>query len=131
MTVYPRHEGISFADDLGMPRMFTFLVRNNRFEYIYAEENATGDVERATYKRNQLIESMYGVDVKHVAMSEAGEWGNKFAEWNAKLSASTGEYDIVVPDCWWSLEFSGNLANMLLYNEIDLDEDYYYDGWTR
>ncbi|MBQ8345648.1 MAG: hypothetical protein IJY42_05220 [Clostridia bacterium] len=130
LTVYPRHEGYSFADSLGLPMAFTFLVRNNRFEYIYAEESATGDVERATYKRNQLIESMYDVKIGHVAMSEAGYWSNKFAEWNVKLSASTGEYDIVVPDCWWSLEFSGNLANLMALKEIDLEEDYYTDGWN-
>ncbi|MBQ8345771.1 MAG: hypothetical protein IJY42_05860, partial [Clostridia bacterium] len=98
LTVYPRHEAYSFADSLGQPKVFTFLVRTGRFEYMYAEETATDDISRATYKRNQLIESMYEVDIGKVDLNESDGWSNQFAKWNTKLAASTGEYDIVVPD---------------------------------
>ncbi|MBQ8344663.1 MAG: hypothetical protein IJY42_00150, partial [Clostridia bacterium] len=123
---YPTHTSIHFGDSNGSARDYIMLVRQNRYHYLYGTQTSTDAVPQAAYKRNQRLETMYHIDVK---MEQAQDGGSGSAGFRTKLMAATNLYDLMVPDCWWGLEYNGCAVNLASLGEFHEDESYWLDGY--
>ncbi|MBQ8345166.1 MAG: hypothetical protein IJY42_02755, partial [Clostridia bacterium] len=128
-TMYPKHTAYDFGDSFGNPLGYNFFARTGRVHYIDGEANSTSDITIAAYKRNQVLESMYNINIK---VTLAGGSSNAAEESNfrTRLGVASGEYDIAVPDVWWALELGGYFTNLMTIPEINIDDEYWVDGWN-
>ncbi|MBQ8818451.1 MAG: hypothetical protein IJZ83_07730 [Clostridia bacterium] len=113
-----------FGDAKGNPRDFMMLVRASRYRYLYAESDDADVVARASYERNITIEEMFNIALDITEVPDAA------ANWNTILTASTGEFDLACFDYLYRVEEMGVLLNILEMPELDLSDDYWYQGWN-
>lgn len=114
-----------FGDAKGNPRDFMMLVRASRYRYLYAESDDADVVARASYERNITIEEMFNIALDISEVPDAA------ANWNTILTASTGEFDLACFDYLYRVEEMGVLLNILEMPELDLSDDYWYQGWNE
>ncbi len=103
---------------------FNILVRKNRFRYLHAEEDSTDRVASAAWKRNKKLEEMYNIDINVKEMEDTP------AKWVTALQTSQGDYDLCMAEYWFYLDMEGLLTNILELDEINPDDDYWYQGWN-
>lgn len=120
-TTEPQGEDLSIN---GKPRDFNVMVRKDRYAYMFNDGSSVERVDMAAYNRNLLIEDLYNVRFS------VSQYESTAAAWSSALLASTGEFDLAVPDYWWGLELQGLFCNLNEFPEIDRDRDYWYDGWN-
>ena len=107
----------------GQKREFLMAVRANRYHYLYAEQDATDRVERATYTRNEFIETNFGIDFKIKQLGEK-------AAWVSGLAVTDGSIDLAVPDYWWLLEQQDLFINLYAREELQFNQEYWYSAWN-
>ncbi|MCQ2428445.1 MAG: hypothetical protein MJ137_08640 [Clostridia bacterium] len=108
----------------GKPLAFNMLVRTNRYAYLFCEEPSGDLIDYAVYKRNSMIEDLYGIKI---SISESGD----AAGFSTYMNAASTDYDICVPDYWWNLDLQGFFTDILSLPEIDTSDAWWYDGWNK
>ena len=108
----------------GEKRDFLMAVRADRYHYLYAEQDATDRVERATYTRNAFVEEKFGVNIK------IKEINSTKADWANQLAVTDGSIDVAVPDYWWLLEQQDLFINLYAREELQFNQEYWYAAWN-
>ena len=131
-TAAPTPEKTLTFEDFGN-REFHVLGRKGRTHYLDSDGTSSDRVEIAAYTRNSYIEDMFNLQFILVDGPTGSSDGATASAWITALAASTGEYDVIVPDYWWKVEQRGILENLLdlPHNEIETDDEWWYDGWNR
>lgn len=122
----PGEPDVNYAKD-GVPTRFNLAVRQNRYHYLYCDDENTKDtVEYETWKRNSAIEEKYGIEIYKVELaSSKSEWTNKLQ------TGSTGDIDLACWDFDWGLEQLGYFVDLCTLDELNLDQDWYYNSWNE
>ena len=119
----------------GVARDFNMMVRVGRYDYLYAEKDSVDHVTHGVFVRNSKIEKDYGIKFKIYEPAAPDGNNSKATGFVNALAASTGEYDLSVPDYWWLLEYQGYFVNLfdreeLGFNQGGLNQDYWYTSWN-
>ena len=109
----------------GVARDYTMYVRNSRYKYLWVEKDSTNKVESGAYKRNQTVQTKFGVNLK----VKEDDGNTKTDDWVTALSVAQG-YDLAVPDYWWLLEQQGLFLNLYAREELAFNQDYWYSNWN-
>ena len=121
----------------GVARDFNMMVRPNRYHYLWVEKDSAEQLAHGVYLRNSRLETDYGIKIKiYEPPIPAGSNAASPAAFINALSASTGEFDLSVPDYWWLLEHQGFFINLfdrdeLGFNQGGLKQDYWYTQWNE
>ena len=118
-------------EDFG-EREFNLMGRAGRTHYLYSDGVSPDRIEQAAYSRNSYIEENFHIDLILVNGPTGSTSGKTGEAWSNALITSSGEYDLIVPDYWWKIEQTGYVENLLDLprHEIDLSDEWWYDGWN-
>ncbi len=87
-----------------------------------SEETSTDPLEDAIYRRNDKLESYYGVTINSIVETDYVELGSKVS---MDVSSGNGEYDIVyqhMVNAATSLAVNGLLIDLIDLNYVDFDQ---------
>ena len=119
-------EEIDYLSDLSKERYdgynFRMLIRPQKTSDQYLEEDSTDKVESATYRRNKLVEEMYGITIS------ATESSSSDYETDALNSILAGDdaYDVIFAHARAAFVYASNGA---VYNIKDIDTIHLDKPW--
>ena len=125
VVTYP-FEIEDLGDEEGHPTRFNMIVRTERCDYIYAEQDGSL-IHDAVFERNALVEELFNVEISMFegGHSEAKEYVGNIT--NDVMSGS-GAYDCVLAWDGSGLEMRGWYMNLLTFPELRFNED---DWWFK
>ena len=108
---------------------FNILVRKSRLAELYSEEASGDALAQALYKRDELIEERFNVNIEYITAADNG------TEWTALIDqdvmGNVGAYDAVMPDYPYSCSTRFQFINLNDYDHIfDFDAPWWYQGWN-
>ena len=111
------------------------LIRHNEVDYHESDGFGGNIVKTAVYDRNQAITSRLGVTIKYENMNGYVGGGEAFqtAIRTASLSGDDGTYDAILPNSFIgaALVIEGLYVDFNELEYIDLDQPYWWSGWTE
>lgn len=105
-----------------------FLMESRRDQFDPENSGQPSVISSAIYERNVYVEKTYGVYLDFVSTS-AG-WSAFHEQCQIDLWAATAEFDIVVPDYYYTCETSGYFLNLLDLDPIHFENPYWVSGWN-
>lgn len=110
--------------------IFCYDANEEEMHFI-GESDSADEYQQSVYSRNAMIEEKYEVILEiHTTYDTDGSNGKSAfvtACMNAVLSGQS-DYDIILPQRFYSLEKNGYLLNLSNYDVLNLDNPYYAQG---
>ena len=105
-----------------------FVMEGRRGQFFTDEGDADNVIVQEIIKRNAYVETTYDVYLDYTQTS--GGWQAFHEQCQKDLWAGTAEFDIIVPDYYYTCETSGYFLNLLDYDVIQFDHPYWVQGWN-
>ena len=113
------------------PARFQIAARSERSDYLWVDEkNASTVMDRAVVARNRYIEDQFNVEI---ILQECGHSnGTEFIRrLEAEYMGQLGAWDVVCPAYWWGTTAQGYYLNLANFEEIDLADDWWIEGYNE
>ena len=106
-----------------------FLMATRRDQFFTDEgDSYTNVVNQKIVERNSYIETTYDVYLDYEQTNDG--WRGFHDQCQRDLWAGTANFDIIVPDYYYTCETSGYFLNLLDYDVIKFDNPYWVSGWN-